>query len=257
MKDKRNKFLLFLFLPIVSYSQNQPLKKIELDLLNASNKLFSFYQAYDSDSLEKYSEQLRIKTFHALAKYPGTLKYPFNILIDSNAFEIATSEDRLFRIYSWDTWTGGTMHFFKNIFQYSYKGKVKTQLWEVDEDDPSGFFSEVFILNANEKTYYLAINNGIYSTKDAGQSLQVFTIENGELNEFVKLIKTAEGMTNIINVSFDFFSVVDRPERPVKLIKYDKTKKIIYIPVVYEDGKVTDKFIRYKFNGKIFEKIKT
>ena len=64
-------------------------------------------------------------------------------------------------------------------------------------------------------------------------------------------------MTNIINVSFDFFSVVDRPERPVKLIKYDNTKKIIYIPVVYEDGKVTDKFIHYKFNGKFFEKIKT
>jgi hypothetical protein len=63
-------------------------------------------------------------------------------------------------------------------------------------------------------------------------------------------------MTGRISVEFDFFSVVDRPERPLKLIKFDKTKTIIYIPVVYEDGKVTDKFIQYKFNGKYFEKYK-
>ena len=62
-------------------------------------------------------------------------------------------------------------------------------------------------------------------------------------------------MTSMISVEFDFFSVVDRPERPVRVIKYDKSKKIIYIAIVHEDGKVTDKFIQYKFNGNYFEKI--
>ena len=253
---KGTKFLLTLLIPAFSFSQKQSLKLIELDLLQASDKLFSFYQPFKSDSLDKYSEQLRNKTIEVLSKNPGTLKYPFQMLVDSNAFEIVTSEDSLFRIYSWDTWTGGTMHFFNNIFQYSYNGKVITEFLELTEDDPSGFFSDIFKLSSGGKTYYLVINNGIYSTKYVGESIQVFTIEKGKLNQNVKLIKTSSGMTSMISVEFDFYSVVDRPERPVRIIKYDKTKKFIYIPVVYEDGKVTDKFIQYKFTGKYFEKYK-
>jgi hypothetical protein len=254
---KRIKFLLLLFIPVLfSYSQKQNLKQIELDLLQASNKLFSFYQPFQSDSLDKHSEQLRNKTMEVLSKNSGTLKYPFQMLIDSNVFEIVTSEDSLFRIYSWDTWTGGTMHFFDNIFQYSYNGKVITEFLDLTEDDPSGFYSDIFTLRPGDKTYYLVINNGMYSTKDVVSSIQVFAIENGKLNQNVKLIKTSSGMTSMISVEFDFFSVVDRPERPVRVLKYDKSKKIIYIAIVHEDGKVTDKFIQYKFNGKYFEKYK-
>jgi hypothetical protein len=227
-----------------------------LDLLQASNKLFSFYQPHESDSLFKYSELLKNKTIELLSKNPATLKYPFQMMIDGNFFEIVTSEDSLLRIYSWDTWTGGTMHFFDNIFQYSYNGKVITEFLELTEDDPSGFYSDIFTLRSGGKTYYLVINNGMHSTKDIVSSIQVFTIEKGKLNQNVKLIKTSSGMTSMISVELDFFSVVDRPERPVRVIKYDKTKKIIYIAVVHEDGKVTDKFIQYKFNGKYFEKYK-
>jgi hypothetical protein len=62
-------------------------------------------------------------------------------------------------------------------------------------------------------------------------------------------------LKNSISFEYDFFSVVDRPERPIQLIKYDQTKKTIYIPVVFENGKVTDKYITYKFTGEYFEKI--
>src|SRR5262245_52646532 len=231
---KTIKFFLLLLVPIISFSQKADLKKIELDFLEASNKLLSFYQPYESDSLDKYSEQLRNKVIETLSKNPAALKYPFKMLIDSNAFEITTSEDGLLRIYSWDTWTGGTMHFFNNIFQYCYNGKVSTEFLELTEEDPSGFFSDIFTLRSGDKTYYLVINNEMYSSKDVGESIQVFAIEKGKLNQNVKLIKTSSRMTSIISVEFDFFSVVDRPERPVRVIKYDKVKKVIYIPVVYE-----------------------
>jgi len=253
---KQIKILLFFLIPVFSYSQKQSLKKIELDLLEASNKLFSFYQPYERDSLDKYSEQLRIKTIEILSKNQATLKYPFQMLIDSNAFEIVTSEDSLFRIYSWDKWTGGTWHFYDIIYQFSSKGTVYTEPLVLDEGDGGAFYSEIFTLKNGTKTYYLAVSNASFSSKDAVQSIEVFSIENGVLKENVKLIKTAEGMIGSISVEFDFFSVVDRPERPLKLIKYDKSKKMIYIPVVYEDGKVTNKFIQYKFNGKYFEKYK-
>lgn len=252
---KRFFFSKLLLIPFFSFSQEQNLKQIELDLFAASNKLYSFNYG-SSDSIEKYSEQLRLKTIEALGKNPGTLKYPFQMLIDSNVYEIVTSEDSLFRIYSWDTWTGGTMHFFNNIFQYSYNGNVITEFLELTDDDPSGFFSDIFTLISGGKTIYLVINNGTYSSKDVGESIQVFSIEKGKLNQNVKLIKTSSGMTSTISVEFDFFSVVERDERPARVIKYDKTKKIIYIAVVHEDGKVTDKFIQYRFNGKYFEKYK-
>ena len=254
---KRFSLGMFLFIPFFSYSQKQNLKQIELDLLEASNKLFSFYQPHESDSLFKYSELLRNKTIELLSKNPATLKYPFKMLIDSNrAFEIVTSEDSLFRIYTWDTWTGGTMHFYEIIYQFSNKGKVYTEPLELEEGDGGAFYSEIFTLKTGTKTYYLAVSNATFSTKDAAQSIEAFSIENSNLNKQVKLVKTAKGMTNRIGFEFDFFSVVDRPERPLKLIKYDKNKKIIYIPIVYEGGKVTDKFIQYKFNGKYFEKYK-
>lgn len=172
---------------------------------------------------------------------------------------IVTSDDHLFRIYSWDTWQGGTMHDFENVFQYKSEEKVYSKLIYESADDSEKdyipYYSELFTLRANNKTYYLAIANGIYSSKDLGQSIKIFTIENNTISDNARIIKTKSGLTNSISVDFDFFSVVDRPERPLKLIKYDADKKIIYIPIVLENGKVTNRFIRYKFTGQYFEKI--
>ena len=145
------------------------------------------------------------------------------------------------------------MHFFNNLFQYKFGGKVYSKSFDLKGADPSCFYSEIFTLKANDKTYYLAVGNGMYSMKDASQTIKIFTIENNSLNDTVKLIKTNNELTNQTGINFDFFSVVDRPERPLKLIKYDPEKKIISIPVVKENGAVSDKFILYQFTGQYFE----
>jgi len=251
---KKIKPFLFILAPLFTFSQKADLKKIELDLLHASNKLYSLDYG-SSDSIGKYSEQLRIKTIEAISKNPATLKYPFKMLIDSYAIDIVTSEDGFLRIYSWDTWTGGTMHFYDYIYQFSNNGKVYTDYANLEEGDCGAFYSAIYTLKTNTKIYYLAVSNAGFSSKDKSQSVQVFSIENDQIKQ-EKLIKTQSGFIDRIDVEFDFFTVVDRPERPLELIKYDKAKQILYIPVVYEDGKVTDKFIQYKFNGKYFEKYK-
>lgn len=242
---------------INSFAQHLTLKDVEKDLLINSSRLFSLYQNDNYDSLEIQSKLLTNKMINYIGKYPSTLSYPFKSLIDSNACEIATSADGLFRIYSWDTWTGGTMHFFNNIYQFKSGGKVYSKPFDLEEGDASGFYSEIFTVKANNKTFYLGISNAIFSTGDAGQSIKVFTIENNSVNDTVKLFKTKKEFLNEIDVEFNFFSVADRPERPVKLIKYDPDKKIVYIPVVEDGGKVTDRFILYQFNGNYFEHVLT
>lgn len=234
--------------------------KIEKDLHRSYRKILSDRFDTDTtawDSLELHNNIFREKLSKYTASIPATLTFKFDSLRKDN-IDIVSSNDNLLRIYSWDTWLGGTMHDFENVFQFKSNDKIYSKSYHDTTEHGEGyapFYFQIFTLNANNKTYYLAVYNGIYSTKDASQSIKIFTIANGLLNESVKLIKTQNGLTNSINVSFDFFSVVSSPERPLRLIKYDTVKKIIYIPIVIDNGKVTDRFILYQFTGMYFEKV--
>jgi hypothetical protein len=236
--------------------------EIENELQKSYKKIQSDRLGNDTiawDSLESDNKIFKEKITKYISTYPETLTYEFDSLKKEN-IHIVTSDDKLFRIYSWNTWLGGTMEDFENIFQYKSNTKVfyKNSLDKTSNEwDYVPFYSQIFTLKTDEKTYYLVIKNGSYSSKDASQSIQIFAIENSNLIDSIKLIKTQKGLTNSIDVPFDFFSVVDRPERPLKLIKYDNEKRIIYIPIVYENGKVTDRFILYKFTGEYFEHIET
>jgi hypothetical protein len=252
-------FLLTLTLFIVrpnSFGQTNSFDKADKELTSLYSKIFPFYYG-DNDSLNYYSElfSTRLSTF--IKKYTTTLNYKFKSLTESNACHIVTSSDGLLRIYSWDTWLGGTMHDFNNIFQFKSGNKIYSTGLEKNGGDFGNYFTDIFALKANLKTYYLAVSGGSESTKDAYETLSVYAISNDTLNDKVKLIKTTSGLNNSISFEYDFFSVVDRPERPIRLIKYDIDKKIIYIPIVLENGKVTDRYILYQFNGKYFEKVQT
>jgi len=134
-------FLHFLLIPLFSISQKQTLKQLEADFLSVYNKLFAAsYKNTPVDSVDIYNAELKKIMLEGLSKNPATLNYSFKKLTDSLAFTIVTSEDSLFRIYSWDTWAGGTMHFYNNIFQYKYKGKVITEFNELEEGDCGSFF---------------------------------------------------------------------------------------------------------------------
>lgn len=238
------KVLAFVLPAAPVFSQN--LAAIEKDLVETCARISSFYRV-DSDSLEHYSHQFDQKIAAYLQKYPTTFKHPFTQL-KKECF-ITTSADALLRVYSWDTWLGGTAHDFSSIAQFQSGGS--TFLGKIGG---MGFFSEVFTVKTRQKTYYLAVSHGIFSTADAGQSLQAYTIEQNELQS-VELFKTKEKMSTSISFEFDFFSVVDRPERPLKLIKYDEKKKTISVPVIAENRAVTEVFTRYRFNGKYFEEV--
>lgn len=179
---------------------------------------------------------------------------------------ILNSDDNKFRVYSWDINTGGTMHNYAGFYQFiNSDGNMQTQgmrLGSVDEplhQFPNALFTANLDGEMGEQIYYLLASTGVYSTMDKSQSLQVLAIENKKVIH-PEIIKTST-LTSSLGFAYDFFSVANRPERPIQLFEYDDKSKIIRFPVVVEDpefpsGKVTDKKIKYRFDGQYFQRVK-
>lgn len=237
-------FWILFFVSNISYAQKGKFESKEAEFLkNYTN--FSETEGFDNKEAlsDKFSEEL--KKF--ISENPETLSFDFKKLKDK--LYIITSEDKKLRFYVWDTGMGGTMISFDQIIQYSSNGKVKT----IYKPNSPYFVSEIIKVPINNQTYYLVIFNGIFSNKDQSQAVQAFALRNGKLVDTDKVFKTKTKNINRIEAEFDFFSVVDRPERPLKLIKFEQNK--LYIPVVNEKGVVSKKFLVYQLNNNCFQYI--
>lgn len=182
-----------------------------------------------------------------IAEHTETMDHDFKNL--SKDIHIVTSEDKKLRIYSWDTQEGGTMKFFDRIIQYKTGDQVHTYDVSPEEGDSGAFTIAIHRIEIQNRKYYLVVDYAIGSTKDHAQSVQAYTIHKDQLDTQVKIFKTSKELLNTILVYFDFFSVVDRKERPVQLIQYNPKKKSLYIPVVNEAGTVSNSFLVYSVQG--------
>ncbi|MFD2872374.1 hypothetical protein ACFS5N_07850 [Mucilaginibacter ximonensis] len=220
-------------------------KAIEADLLRLLKKIDS-----NSPEIDKANDDFAKKLKYYTEKYPATLDQSFESLKKAH-LDISTSTDGLFRIYSWDTWTGGTMHYFESLFQYkSGNGTISTIDMPKTEGDSRPNYYKMYTFTANTQKYYLAIWLNIGSTKLGMNGVKVFSIINGKLRDDIKLIKTVTGMHNQLYYEYDngWYEKFD--------INFDAATKTIQLPLITGDSKPTSKFITYKFTGKYFEKVK-
>ncbi len=228
---------------LLSFSQSKDLATQE----NKFVKQFATLSNSSGDS-EKFEKDFR----NFLSANPNSLDFSFNKL-KNNSFYITTSTDSNFRHYSWDTGQGGSMHFFNEIYQWRVGGKVFVKQVQASEEGDSGeFSSKIYTINIQNKDYYLVVTNSIFSNRDARQSVIAFAINNDKLTP-APIFKTKTKLLSRIDVDFDFFSVVDRPERPLELITFNSKQDTLFIPVVDKDGKVTKRNILYVFNGTSLE----
>lgn len=236
------------------------IEKSLLASLDDVAKYGNYTGTWDDVKSEKANKQIK-DTLIRNGKRADVLRYAFKKLKDR--MFVATSADGKLRVYSWDTDTGGTMHDYASVYQYQGKsGKVYA--WSdygEGEDGGGAFTTEIFDVPAKTGTIYLLTSTFIASTSLNGQSISSMKIDGERLDRKARLIKTASGLTNNVGFEYDFFTVVDRPERPIKLFKFNAAKKEFSFPVVIEDektpqGRVTDKMITYRFNGTYFVKVK-
>lgn len=138
------------------------------------------------------------------------------------------------------------MRYYKNTIQYKYGG----HLYSVNGQD-IGLITAVYMVEVNNQTYYLITSFGQAMSIYFGEGVQVWSIQNGRLNKNSKLFKTSSGFKNAIN----YFYYWD--EDPLAgHLRYDKKSRIFSIPITTKDEKLTGKFMRYKFTGRYFEKVK-
>jgi hypothetical protein len=253
---------LFLFFTL-SVSAQTP-EKIEQEVLSHLkniDKWSEYSSGYDkkrSNQLWGENELLKKKLIK-YGKKKSVLEYQFPKL--KGEMQVVTSPDGKFRIYSWDTNTGGTMHRFLEVFQYKASNSSVFAISPArEEGDSGGFYTDIFQVESNKKTHYLARFSAILMTALSYQSINSFKVSGNRLDFKPKIFKTDEGLQNTIGFEYNFFSVVDRKERPIKLILFDEKTQTVKIPVVIKKdendyGTVTGKFIKYKFNGTYFVKI--
>lgn len=253
---KRFITLSFVLISGINTAYSQPtMADIENDLLLSYRQVMTQRHEHNYEQVDVSNDTFTQKLLAYTGKYSGTFHYPFDSLRAEN-IDIVTSDDSLLRIYSWDTWTGGTMHDFSGIFQYKWNGQNYAILRHDTDwrDSYTPYYTEVSSFKTNGKTYYLAVGNGIYSSKDYGQSIEAFTIENGQV-QTAAIFKQADSLVKAIEVYFDYVSIMDVDDRPSQLIKFDSKNSKLLIAEIDSGEPFANKYKRYKYNGRYFEAV--
>jgi hypothetical protein len=250
-----------LFASLTAFSQTPAAVERELiGHLDNIKKFGNYGTTVDDQKLSKNNEDLESKLLK-YGKRADILRYPFAKL--KAKMSVTTSKDGSLRIYSWDSQTGGTAHWQENVFQFRGKGgKVFAEGGgeRVEGDACNGFYHQIFQTDTPGGRVYLANSTAQCSTSLNQQTIEAFRIVGDKLDTKAKAIKTRSGVTNQISFAYDFFSAVDHRERPIRLFSYNDSTKTFRFPIVIRDrktpqGRVTNRFISYRFDGQYFVKV--
>lgn len=231
-------------------SDSSNLIKKEKQILKFHNATLKALENAPIDSLIVINSKRFTDSMSDLIKNnPNTFNYSFELLQKENAINLISSADDNLRVYSWNNHLGGTMRFFNQIFQFKSNEQITVDI-HLAEKDPQAFFSKIYEVQNNKKeTFYLVISNSILSSKYSVQHINAYKIDTGKLNK-IQVFKTKTNTLDQISVEYDFFSVVDRPERPVEVITLENNT--LKIALVDDKQNVTSKNLIYEWDGEYF-----
>ena len=224
--------------------------------LDNIDKYSTYLGEYDETKIDQANKALQ-ETLMRNGKRLDILRYAFPKLKDK--MYVATSADAKLRIYSWDLGTGGTMHDIENVYQFQGKsGNVNTWMETGNEESGGGgYCSQIFQVNSQDGPIYFAVSTFVAQGTLHGQSINAIRINGEVIDVKAKAIRTGSGLVNSIDFAYDPASLGERSEM---LVRFDSAKQEFRFPIVvedktYENGRVTNRFITYRFNGQYFVKI--
>ncbi len=181
---------------------------------------------------------------------------------------IASSHDKKIRIWTWDTWTGGSMPFYCNVVEYSTRKGIKVVDLEHDlgwgpkDRGANNWFDTIYTtIGKDNIVYYLARATWRADGRTSGRGVYAFTIDDTVLNTCPRIFKdkNIDSFSGEDSIRCD----IDASEYdcPPPLIKMNSNGSKLYIQHIaykknkqgYEKGYLTSKWEVYDFNGKYFE----
>lgn len=177
-------------------------------------------------------------------------------------FFVKWSPDKNLVAISWDENTGGSMVSFDGFFMHRTNG-----YWSITDIEPKiqdGCCTGDLVYDIQQvdtedgEVVYVVFQLFIGSHAITNHTVKTMSIENDSLNKTAKFIKTTSGLRHDIKYTNDFTEPGNQnsnlSHEDAKM-KFDKKTKTILLPVIHGDGKLTKNKIKYKFNGKYFEKV--
>ena len=172
--------------------------------------------------------------------------------------DIYISDDKRLIGFSWDSQSGGTLHEYQTVLQYrDDSGRIFVQ--DGDTNLLTGIYADSF---GKHGKAYLLTYLGRYGTSLFAQSLSIWQADNGKMRP-LNIIR-AQKPTHLLKYEY---SPLGNANRGCQDFTYDKKTKTISFPLVpeldknnpeaaYVPAEVSNRRIRYRFDGRYFVRLK-
>ncbi len=227
------------------FAQNSDMIAVDLTKLFKKLPEYDFYNR-QTDLVDTVDSPINSKISFYIKTAPVALAKAFPKL------GAESSPDGVISILSWDNLTGGTQHNFTNLFLYKTNGRLNYINSDTlgQDGEYSHSYTRIYSLAVGDKSYYLINYYGILDFREQMEGIQIFSVEDGKLNDKVKLIKTPHGLTYKLRYRY---VVVDEVAGGMN---YNPKVQEITFPVVNKNAHLTGHSIVYKFMGQYFERVK-
>jgi len=221
----------------------------DLELSKCLDKITKLKQSDQGDNDDKVvaANAALMKYLKSICTKPELINDPLK-KADAAGLSIKTSDDKKVRYYSWDTETGGTMHFFDALVVWD----AGNNNWKFKDLNPAtkdmgASYVDLKTVKTNDgQTVYIAKTLSIGSGMAHGYEIEAMVIKNGNLLKY-PFFQTPKKLLTSIDYSFGQWD--DKAD-----IQYSDNNKTIKIPVIKNDadgnGTPTGKYLIYEFDGK-------
>ncbi len=222
-----------------------------------NNEFTQLYESLYNERAKEYydlEQSLSIidKMQQFIVSHPELMSVDFSELNKKWGINILTSEDKLLRIYSWNTHTGGSMVDFANVYQFKTENNVKVK-YRTFESGLESIVDSIITIYQGQQPYYITRKVSIIASNERSHFVNAYTFEGDSLIQVKDLFQHD-------NWFYDYLSASYNPMQnnvSAHIISYDALTQTISIP--YNDvvnGTIDfSRLEKYRYNGKFFEHI--